>query len=164
MNPLSMWSSSGIYTNLPYGYDGKFNGKLPDVPENIISSRKSFDIDDYYEDYYYYDDDYNDNYNRIEKIDLGQGDLSQVSILDNILDIILNRKPKKEKKKFSSPRYRPRVRYPPPLVLPQPAEEKSGLDSIFSTVRRAMSNIGFFGILLPGILAGNTIREWRDEF
>ena len=155
MNPLSMWSSSGIYTNLPYGYDAKFNGKLPDRPEKRISNRKGFDVYDYYEDYYYYDEDYIDNYNRNERIDLGIGDFSDVSILDNIRDIIWGSK-KEKKTKFVKPRYRPRTRYHP-LVLPEPAEEKSGFDSILATIRRAISNIGFFGFLLPGILAGEKV-------
>ena len=41
MNPLSIWSSSGIYTNLPYGYDTKFNGRIPEgKSENTIADRR----------------------------------------------------------------------------------------------------------------------------
>lgn len=41
MNPLSIWSSSGIYTNLPYGYDTKFNGRIPEgKSENTIAERR----------------------------------------------------------------------------------------------------------------------------
>ena len=45
MNPLSIWSSSGIYTNLPYGYDSKFNGRIPEgKSENIIADRRGKNI------------------------------------------------------------------------------------------------------------------------
>ena len=80
-----------------------------------------------------------------------------MSILDSILDIILNRKRPKKKEniniKFLKPRFRPKMKYP--LIIPEKAEEKTGgFDSILSSIGRAISNIGFFGILLPGILAG----------
>ena len=36
-----MWSSSGIYTNLPYGYDTKFTGRIPEgKSENTIAERR----------------------------------------------------------------------------------------------------------------------------
>ena len=38
---MSIWSSSGIYTNLPYGYDTKFNGRIPEgKSENTIAERR----------------------------------------------------------------------------------------------------------------------------
>ena len=39
-NPLTMWNSCGIYTNLPYGYDQTFQGTLPKSEERSISERK----------------------------------------------------------------------------------------------------------------------------
>ena len=79
-----------------------------------------------------------------------------MSILDSILDIILNRKRPKKKEniniKFLKPRFRPKMKYP--LIIPEAEEKTGGFDSILSSIGRAISNIGFFGILLPGILAG----------
>ena len=38
---MSIWSSSGIYTNLPYGYDSKFNGRIPEgKSEKTIADRR----------------------------------------------------------------------------------------------------------------------------
>ena len=81
-----------------------------------------------------------------------------MSILDSILDIILNRKrPKQKDVKFLKPRFRPQMKYP--LIIPEKAEEKTGFDSILTSIGRAISNIGFFAILLPGILAGRKSRK-----
>lgn len=165
-NPLTMWNSCGIYTNLPYGYDSSFQGTLPDgSSERKISDRKGYDYDDYYYyDYYYDEDDENDLY---EKIDNFTGDESEVGILDSILDIVLNRKRKKSDNRplvvpgRNKNRGFVRPRLPPILVNKErdQVEEKSGLfdgffDGITSAISRAVSNVGFFGILLPGILAG----------
>ena len=90
-----------------------------------------------------------------------------MGILDSILDIVLNRKRKKSDNRplvvpgrnKNSGFVRPRL--PPILVNKERdlVEEKSGLfdgffDGITSAISRAVSNVGFFGILLPGILAG----------
>ena len=42
-NPLTMWSSCGIYTNLPYGYEPGYKGRLPDESSRAISNRKGVD-------------------------------------------------------------------------------------------------------------------------
>ena len=124
-----------------------------------------------YEDYYYYDYYYDDDvYDKIDRLDSSQGDLGETSILDSILDIILNRgqkKPRPEAPLLRPVRTRGRLRPRLPLLpeLPDPGEvvEKADgvLDGVFSSVStavtRAVTSLGFFGILLPGILAG----EWR---
>ena len=127
-----------------------------------------FDYDDYYYYDYYYDEDENGGlYDKIDKSDNFSGDNSEVGILDSILDIILNRKRKKSDDKplvvpgRNRNRGFLRPRLPPILVNKEQdvVEEKSGLfegffDGITSAISRAVSNVGFFGILLPGILAG----------
>ena len=39
-NPLTMWSSCGIYTNLPYGYGAGYQGALPDKQSRAIADRR----------------------------------------------------------------------------------------------------------------------------
>ena len=39
-NPLIMWSSCGIYTNLPYGYGAGYQGALPDKQSRAIADRR----------------------------------------------------------------------------------------------------------------------------
>ena len=39
-NPLTMWSSCGIYTHLPYGYGAGYQGALPDKQSRAIADRR----------------------------------------------------------------------------------------------------------------------------
>ena len=125
-----------------------------------------------YDDYYYYDydyyDDMDDAYDRIDDGGVvSNSEFSESSILDNVLDIVLNRK--KKRPRPSVIRQRPQFSQRPilpPLVpdrvkkFQEDIQEKS--DGIFSNlganissaVSRLVSSVGFFGILLPGILAG----------
>ena len=169
-NPLTMWNSCGIYTNLPYGYDPGFKGSIPgEGSQRAISDRQGYqqhyeDDGDYYYYEYYYDDDNNDVlYDRIDPGD--PAEFSDRGILDNILDIILNRKKKpvhdgrpiivpdrNRKRRFPLPQLPPIPAIPSPEIL----EEKTSsiFDGIGNAIGRAVSNVGFFGVLLPGILAG----------
>lgn len=165
-NPLTMWSSCGIYTNLPYGYEPGYKGRLPDESSRSISNRKGLEYDDYYYYDYYYDDE-EDVYDRVEDRVDTNSEFSEASILDNVLDIVLNRKKNKPRPNviFQRPGLSQRPRLPPLVpdrikAFQEDIQEKS--DGIFSNlaenisgaIGRLVSSVGFFGILLPGILAG----------
>ena len=116
----------------------------------------------YYYDYYYEDD---DDVRIANKVDTNS-EFSEASILDNVLDIVLNRT-KKPRPSVSSQRpgvfQRPRL---PPLVpnrvkaFKEDIQEKTDgifgnlAENVSNAVSRLVSSVGFFGILLPGILAG----------
>ena len=144
-NPLTMWSSCGIYTNLPYGYDSTFQGSLPgQESERSISERQGyqFDDDDYYYYEYYYDED-NDIYDRIDNTDKPE---RSRGIINRFLDFILGRTeddtdvdtrpmvvPDKTRK-FQLPRLPPLPSLP---LINQPGvvEDKSGIfDGVVSAV------------------------------
>ena len=126
------------------------------------------DDDEYYEEYY---DDYYDEYSEeydyparaFEKIDkpIVNPEFNESSILENILEIILDKKPKDKRKSVkTNPRYgnrqRQRTRYPlsrnRPARRPQEkaatnppaAEDKTG---------NILASAGFFTVVLPVILA-----------
>ena len=123
-----------------------------------------------YDDYYYYDyyyDDEEDVYDRVEDRVDTNSEFSEASILDNVLDIVLNRKKNKPRPNviFQRPGLSQRPRLPPLVpdrvkAFQEDIQEKS--DGIFSNlaenisgaIGRLVSSVGFFGILLPGILAG----------
>lgn len=165
-NPLTMWSSCGIYTNLPYGYQSGYKGRLPDESSRTISDRKGQEYDDFYYYDYYYDDE-EDVYDRLDdRIDTNS-EFSEASILDNVLDIVLNRKKNKPRTNvlFQRPGLSQRPRLTPLVPdrvkqFQEDIQEKSDgifanlAENISSAVSRLVSSVGFFGILLPGILAG----------
>ena len=177
-NPLTMWSSCGIYTNLPYGYQSGFKGRLPDESSRTISDRKGVcricrfsekgcaalisgqEYDNFYYYDYYYDDE-EDFYDRLyDRVDT-DSEFSEASILDNVLDIVLNRKKNKPRPNviFQRPRLTPLVPERVKTFQEDIQEKSDGIfgnlaENISSAVSRLVSSVGFFGILLPAILAG----------
>ena len=124
-----------------------------------------------YDDFYYYDyyyDDEEDVYDRLDdRIDTTNSEFSESSILDNVLDIVLNRKKNKPRTNvlFQRPGLSQRPRLTPLVPdrvkqFQEDIQEKSDgifanlAENISSAVSRLVSSVGFFGILLPGILAG----------
>jgi len=116
--------------------------------------------------YYYYDDDYYDEYYQdyqypVVEDTTDKTEFDQSSILDNILEIILDKDDRKSVSRVR-PSYRPRYknRYQQAANWPQrrqpQAEEKFDQETTETddNTGNILASVGFFTIVLPSILGG----------
>ena len=132
--------------------------RFPEIGCAALISGQEYD-NFYYYDYYY--DDEEDVYDRLyDRVDTNS-EFSEASILDNVLDIVLNRKKNNPRPDviFQRPRLTPLVPDRIKTIQADIQEKSDGIfgslaENISSAVSRLVSSVGFFGILLPAILAG----------